>query len=88
MDDYEGNIEHELERIQQCQLDGRGDCKPWWRSKIILVNLAALAFGALEAGLGVLQGHIPGGLYVWLLVGLPIINIGLRFATRLGVRLW
>jgi hypothetical protein len=61
--------------------------KPWWRSKIILVNLLALAMAALEANITALQGHIPGGLLAWLTVVLPIVNIGLRFITRAGVRL-
>lgn len=85
---FEDNIERELERTAQCALDGRGGCKPWWQSKIIWINLGALALAALEAGLSELRGYIPGGLFAWLAVGLPIINIALRFVTRLGVRLW
>lgn len=61
--------------------------KPWWQSKIILVNLLALALAALEANITALQGHIPGGLLAWLTVVLPIANIVLRFVTRSGVRL-
>lgn len=84
---FEDNIERELEQASSCKLGADG-CKPWWQSKIIWINLAALAMAALEAHLTELQGHIPGGLFAWLAVGLPIVNIGLRFATRLGVRLW
>jgi fatty acid desaturase len=61
--------------------------KPWWQSKIIRINLLALALAALEANITALQGHIPGGLLAWLTVVLPIVNIGLRFITRAGVRL-
>jgi hypothetical protein len=61
--------------------------KPWWQSKIILVNLLALALAALEANITSLQGHIPGGLLAWLTVVLPMVNIVLRFVTRSGVRL-
>lgn len=76
---FEDNIERELQ--------ARAD-KPWWESKIIWFNLFALALAALEASLSELRGHIPGGLFAWLAVILPIVNIGLRFVTRLGVRLW
>jgi hypothetical protein len=62
------------------------DSKPWWQSKIIWVNLLALGLAALEANIAALQGHIPGGLLAWLTVALPIVNIGLRFVTRAGVR--
>jgi len=61
--------------------------KPWWQSKIILVNLLALALATLEANITALQGHIPGGLLAWLTVVLPMVNIVLRFVTRSGVRL-
>lgn len=79
MRSFEENIERELQ--------ARAD-KSWWQSKIIWINLGALALAALEAGLSELRGYIPGGLFAWLAVGLPIVNIALRFVTRLGVRLW
>lgn len=79
MRSFEENIERELQATAD---------KPWWQSKIIWINLGALALAALEAGLSELRGYIPGGLFAWLAVGLPIINIALRFVTRLGVRLW
>lgn len=77
--DFEQNIDRELAAVS--------GAKPWWQSKIIWINLAALILAALEANLGMLQGRLPGGLFAWLTLALPIVNIGLRFVTKLGVRL-
>jgi hypothetical protein len=63
------------------------DAKPWYLSKTLWVNVIALALAAAEANLGLLSGHLPGGIYAWAAFGLPIINMVLRMITKVGVRL-
>jgi hypothetical protein len=76
---FEDNIERELASLPEA--------KPWWRSKIILINLTALIVAALADNIEALQGHLPGSVYAWLCFLLPPVNIFLRFLTKLGVRL-
>lgn len=76
---FDDNIERELATLPEA--------KPWWRSKIIRINLIALIVAALADNIEALQGHLPGSVYAWLCFLLPPINIFLRFLTRLGVRL-
>lgn len=76
---FEDNIDRELAAAT--------DAKPWWKSKVIWLNLAALGFAAIEANIGMLQGHLPSSVLAWLSFCLPVVNIVLRFATKLGVRL-
>lgn len=76
---FDDNIERELATMPAD--------KPWWRSKVILINLAALIVAALADNIEALQGHLPGSVYAWLCFLLPPINIFLRFLTKLGVRL-
>lgn len=76
---FDDNIERELATMPEA--------KPWWRSKIIWINLIALIVAALADNIEALQGHLPGSVYAWLCFLLPPINIFLRFLTKLGVRL-
>lgn len=60
--------------------------KPWYQSKTIIVNAAAAALVALEAGSGLLQPLLPVNLYTAIAVGLPVINAILRVVTTGGIR--
>jgi hypothetical protein len=56
--------------------------KPWYKSKIILVNAVAAALAALEASTGVLRPALgEGTFYMLIAVGLPVINAVLRTVT-------
>lgn len=56
--------------------------KPWYQSKIIIINALAAALTALEASTGILKPVLgDSGLYIALAVGLPVINAALRTVT-------
>lgn len=59
--------------------------KPWWKSKTLWVNAVVLMLAAAESQLNVLQGALPGGLYVWLAFVLPVANAALRFITSTAI---
>lgn len=60
--------------------------KPWYRSKTILVNMAAAGLVALEAVFGLLQPHLPVNFYTALAVALPVVNAMLRVITSEGLK--
>lgn len=55
--------------------------KPWWQSRMLVVNAAALALAGVESQLDVLQPMLPVNVYAVMSVALPIINMGLRTVT-------
>lgn len=59
--------------------------KTWWKSKTIIFNGIALSLIALEANTGLLEPYLPKSIYVWIAVGLPIVNVWLRFYTNSGL---
>ena len=59
--------------------------KPWWKSKTLWCNALALMLTAAELKLNVLQGALPGGLFIWLAFGLPVLNAALRLITTTGI---
>ncbi len=61
------------------------NCKPWWRSRTIIVNAVVAGLVALEASSGLLQQVLPVNFYTAVAVGLPVINAWLRVITTSGV---
>lgn len=55
--------------------------KAWWKSRMLVVNAAALALAGVESQLDVLQPMLPVNVYAVMSVALPIINMGLRTVT-------
>lgn len=55
--------------------------KPWWRSRMIRLNVLAAGLVALEASTGVLQPYLPVDFYAAMSVILPILNAMLRVVT-------
>lgn len=62
-------------------------CKPWYRSKTVLLNAAALVLAIAEVNLGVLQPLLPVNVYALLAFLLPIANGLLRMVTNQPVAL-
>jgi len=60
--------------------------KKWYKSKTIIVNALVAALATLEASTGLLEPYLPGGWYVMLAVGLPVVNVMLRVITTQGVQ--
>lgn len=52
--------------------------KPWYRSKVLWINVAAVVLLAAEQQLGVLQAVLPGNVYAWAAFFLPIVNALIR----------
>ena len=61
--------------------------KPWWKSKTMLFNMAAAALIALEMNLPSLQGMIDPPTYAYMLMGVNVVNVVLRFVTKAPVTL-
>ena len=59
--------------------------KPWWKSKTMLFNMAAAALIALEMNLPSLQGMIDPPTYAYMLMGVNVVNVVLRFVTKAPV---
>ena len=59
--------------------------KPWYTSKTIWVNIVVAVLASLEATTGILKPYLPDHWYVFLAVGLPVINIVLRIVTTQGI---
>lgn len=55
--------------------------KPWYQSRVIILNAVAAALTALEASTGVLKPVLGDGFYVLMAVGLPVLNAALRAVT-------
>ena len=54
----------------------------WWvTSRILAVNVLALALAAAELQLGLLRPVLGADLYVWLAFLLPVVNAALRANT-------
>lgn len=60
-------------------------CKPWWRSRTLVLNAVAAGLVALEASAGVLQPLLPVNLYAAVAVVLPVINAMLRIVTSQAI---
>lgn len=56
-------------------------CKPWWKSRVLWLNVLAAGLVALEETTGVLQPLLPVNFYAALAVGLPVANAMLRVVT-------
>jgi hypothetical protein len=61
--------------------------KPWWKSKIILFNLASVVLAAAEASFGLLQPQVPVNVYAVIAFAMAVVNAGLRFVTSQAVAL-
>lgn len=59
--------------------------KPWWQSKTLWLNLVAAVLIALEAKFSLLQPYLPGNVYAWFAVFLPVANAVLRVVTSVPV---
>jgi hypothetical protein len=59
--------------------------KPWWKSKTLWFNGLVAVGVALEANLGILNGHISTNAYMALAVLVPGVNIMLRTITSEGL---
>jgi hypothetical protein len=57
------------------------NAKPWWKSKTLWLNLIAAALIALEAEFSLLQPLLPGNVYAYFAVVLPVANALLRVIT-------
>lgn len=62
--------------------------KPWWKSKILQVNAAAVVLAAVESQLHIIQPFLPINFYAALAFTLPPINALLRFLTTQPVSFW
>jgi len=61
--------------------------KPWWRSRVLLLNAAVLMLAAAESQVNVLQPLLPVNVYSLIAFVLPVLNAGLRFVTSTGIQL-
>lgn len=59
--------------------------KPWWKSKIILFNLASVVLAAAEASFGLLQPQVPVNVYAVIAFTMAVVNAALRFVTTQAV---
>jgi hypothetical protein len=55
--------------------------KPWWQSRTLIVNSAALALLGIESQLQVLQPMLPANVYALAAAALPVVNMLLRTIT-------
>lgn len=55
--------------------------KPWWKSRILRVNAAAVVLAAVESQLHIIQPLLPINFYAVLAFVLPPANALLRFLT-------
>ena len=62
------------------------NCKHWWHSRTIWVNVIAAGLLALEASTGMLQPLLPVNLYTAIAVGLPVVNAMMRIVTSQAIR--
>ena len=62
------------------------NCKHWWHSRTIWVNVLAAGLLALEASTGMLQPLLPVNLYTAIAVGLPVVNAMIRIVTSQAIR--
>lgn len=59
--------------------------KPWWRSKIVWLNLLAATVLCAAQNITALQGVIPDEVYKWAVFALPVVNLWLRAVTTHGL---
>ncbi|MBI2278162.1 MAG: hypothetical protein HYU74_12480 [Dechloromonas sp.] len=62
--------------------------KPWWKSKIVQVNLAFVVLAAIETQLHFIQPYLPVDFYAAIAFALPPINAVLRFLTNQPISFW
>lgn len=62
--------------------------KPWWQSKILWVNSAAVVLTAVESQLHIVQPYLPVDFFTAVAFTLPPINAFLRFLTTQPVSFW
>ena len=55
--------------------------KPWYRSRIVLLNLAATLATALVQLLPEVRESFTPMVYGWLAMGVGLLNVALRFVT-------
>ena len=61
--------------------------KPWWTSRILIVNALALALAMAESQLQLLKPVLPVDTFTLLAFLLPVVNAGLRLVTTTAVSL-
>lgn len=59
--------------------------KPWYKSKTIWFNAICGALTALEVSMNLIQPHIPGNVYGWVLMFVTIVNGFLRVISNQGI---
>lgn len=59
--------------------------KPWWQSRTLWLNFIAAMLLALEAKFSLLQPMLPGNVYAWFAVALPMANAALRVITAVPI---
>lgn len=55
--------------------------KPWWKSKMIWLNLVSAVLLSLELKFDLLQPYLSGNVYAWFAVALSAANAALRVIT-------
>jgi hypothetical protein len=55
--------------------------KPWYRSRMLWINLAAMLVAAAADNWSTLQPVLPAHWYAWFAFALPILNVALRAVT-------
>lgn len=59
--------------------------KRWYASRTLWLNAITAGLVALEAGMGLLQPHLPVNFYAIVAIGLPVLNAMLRVVTTQGL---
>lgn len=59
--------------------------KPWWQSRTLWLNAAALALAVAEARLGLLKNVLPISAFEAVAFALPVLNAVLRLVTTTAV---
>lgn len=67
------------------QIEVTPPAKPWWKSKIVLFNLAAVMLAAAEASLGLIQSQLPVNAFAVIAFTVAVVNAALRFITTQAI---
>lgn len=51
---------------------------PWWRNKVLWMNVVVLVLATAETQIGLLKDVLPGGVFAWVAFGLPLANAAAR----------
>lgn len=59
--------------------------KDWWKSKTLWFNAICGVLTALEVSMNLIQPHIPGNVYGWVLMFVTLVNAFLRVISNQGI---